>query len=114
MANQGQKESNFRWPARKQPGNQGKKLPTYHISGSPVKQTLKEKMKEKGLLELKRQERLKRKAETLAIKKAKCSKTKKSKENIFKIKFFYLNVLLLSVRHLTHPLSSSYPMGGVR
>ena len=59
MANQGQQESNFRLPARKQPGHQGEKMPTYHISGSPVKQTLKEKMKEKRLLELKRQERLK-------------------------------------------------------
>lgn len=57
-----------------------KKLPSYHISGSPVKQALEEKKKENELLELKRQERLKRKAETLASKKAKCSKTKKVKK----------------------------------
>jgi hypothetical protein len=48
-----------------------KKLPSYHISGSAVKQALETKKKEKQLMELKKQDRLKKKAETLAIKKSK-------------------------------------------
>ncbi len=46
-------------------------MPSYHISGSAVKQALETKKKETQLMELKKQDRLKKKAETLATKKSK-------------------------------------------
>ncbi len=47
------------------------KLPSYHISGSAVKQALETTKKEAQLMELKKQDRLKKKVETLATKKSK-------------------------------------------